>query len=109
MTIDPLLVGHVATGAVAVLGMGTALALAAADGRRGRTWPRGVDGVVLHLQRMGGASIATLTAVFVVNVRTEPEFVAWLIPSAVLIPTFVVLSRRLRRGRPTSRAPAVPD
>ena len=77
------------------------LGLLRADWRRRGGWPAGVDGVALHLSRMGGATIATLTAVFVVNVRTDPEFIAWLAPSAVLIPTFLLWSRRLQRSRAT--------
>ena len=82
-----------------------AAVLVAVDWRRRRGWPSGADGVALHLLRMSGASIATVTAVFVVDVRTEPEFVAWLVPSAVLVPTFVVLARRFRGRAHRARTP----
>jgi hypothetical protein len=72
--------------------------LVATDWRHRRGWPSGITGVALHLLRMGGASIATLTAVFVVNVHTEPEFIAWLIPSIVIIPVLLFFARRLRSG-----------
>jgi len=53
------------------------------DVRRGDKWPIGKERIVLHLNRMGGASIATVTAVFVVNVQTDPAFIAWLLPTVV--------------------------
>jgi len=49
----------------------------------GDQWPVGKERIVLHLNRMGGASIATLTAVLVVNVQTDPAFIAWLLPTVV--------------------------
>lgn len=64
------------------------------DHRLDGTWPRGKQRIVMHLGRMGGASIATMTAIFVVNVRTEPEFIAWLLPSAVIIPLIIYWTRR---------------
>lgn len=42
--------------------------------------------VALHLGRMLGGAIATLTAVLVVNVTTEPEWLGWVAPSAVITP-----------------------
>ncbi len=53
------------------------------DFRRGDHWPKGKERIILHLVRMGGASIATVTAVFVVNVQTEPAFIAWLLPTVI--------------------------
>ena len=75
-----------------------AIGLVATDWRYRGGWPKGIQGVTLHLTRMGGASIATITAVFVVNVRTDPEFIAWLVPSAVIIPTLLFFARRLKRS-----------
>ncbi|OED41883.1 hypothetical protein AB833_08590 [Chromatiales bacterium (ex Bugula neritina AB1)] len=57
-------------------------------------WPKGKDRIVLHLTRMGGGSIATLTAVFVVNVDTNPAFVAWILPSIFLTPVIIYFIRR---------------
>lgn len=67
---------------LAVFGLITA-AFGYADIKRGDRWPTGKERIVLHLGRMGGASIATITAVFVVNVETNPEFIAWLLPTVV--------------------------
>lgn len=36
-----------------------------------------------HIARMGGAYIATVTAFLVVNVKVEPAFIIWLIPTAI--------------------------
>lgn len=60
-------------------------------------WPKGKERIVLHLNRMGGASIATTTAVFVVNVHTDPEFIAWLLPSVAVVPLIVYWTRRWRK------------
>lgn len=64
------------------------------DVKRGSDWPRAKDRIVLHLNRMGGASIATLTAVFVVNVQTSPAFIAWLLPTIAGTPLIVYWTRR---------------
>jgi len=58
-------------------------------------WPVGKDRIVLHLSRMGGASIATVTAAFVVNVKTNPAFVAWLLPTLVGTPVILYWVRRV--------------
>ncbi|MFK7854667.1 MAG: hypothetical protein AB8B79_11160 [Granulosicoccus sp.] len=63
-------------------------------------WPKGKERIVLHLNRMGGASIATTTAVFVVNVQTDPEFIAWLLPSVAVVPLMVYWTRRWRKPAP---------
>lgn len=42
--------------------------------------------VALHLGRMLGGAIATLTAVLVVNVTTDPVWFGWVAPSAVITP-----------------------
>lgn len=57
--------------------------LAYSDFRRGSYWPKGKERIVMHVERMGGANIATITAVFVVNVQTNPAFIAWLLPSVI--------------------------
>ncbi len=79
--------------ALAVFGV-FALIPAWQDFRRGNAWPKAKDRIVLHLNRMGGASIATLTAVFVVNVQTTPAFIAWLLPSMVGTPLIIYWTRR---------------
>ena len=60
-------------------------------------WPVGRERIVLHLNRMGGASIATVTAVFVVNIQTNPEFIAWLAPSVAISP-FIAWHTRQQRA-----------
>jgi len=61
-------------------------------------WPRGKERILLHLGRMGGASIATVTAVFVVNVQTNPEFIAWLLPTLIGTPLILYWSKRTMAG-----------
>ena len=68
------------------------------DMKRGLIWPKGKQRIVLHLNRMGGASIATLTAVFVVNVQTSPAFIAWLLPTVVGTPMIIYWTRKTLQG-----------
>ena len=79
--------------ALAVFGV-FALIPAWQDYKRGDAWPKAKDRIVLHLNRMGGASIATLTAVFVVNVQTSPAVIAWLLPTVVGTPLIIYWTRR---------------
>ncbi len=72
------------------------------DWRRS-SWPTGKQRIVLHLNRMGGGTIATLTAVFVVNVKTDPVFIAWLLPTIVVVPLLVYFSRRYSAVAATKR------
>ena len=82
----------------ALIGGGFAIA----DLRRTKQgWPTGSERLSLHVARMGGASIATLTAVLVVNVETDPEFIAWLLPTVLVTPAIVYWIRRVRSGRVT--------
>ena len=48
--------------------------------------------VALHFGRMLGGAIATITAVLVVNVSFEPEWVVWTLPSIVISPIIAVRS-----------------
>ncbi|MDR9392072.1 MAG: hypothetical protein RI554_08610 [Trueperaceae bacterium] len=57
----------------------------------------------LHLGRMIGGGIATVTAVLVVNVAFEPAWVVWLAPTAVGAPLIAVWSARLAPKRPSAR------
>ena len=42
--------------------------------------PSRLDWLRTHIERMGGAYIAAVTAFLVVNVQTEPAFIPWLLP-----------------------------
>jgi len=66
------------------------------DFRRSQ-WPVGKDRIFLHLNRMGGASIATVTAAFVVNIKTNPAFIAWLLPTIIGVPIIIYWGRRVMR------------
>lgn len=90
---------------LAVFG-GIALALAAADAigfRRGAL--RGAARIRRHLTNMTGAAISALTAVLVVNVETQPVWLAWIAPTLALTPLIVWWNVKLARGE---RRPAAP-
>ena len=65
--------------------------------RRGRE--RAPDRFRRHLARMLGATTATWTAFVVVNLKFLPPLVAWLGPTALLVPAIAYWTMRLRRGR----------
>lgn len=70
---------------------------------------RGRERIAAHLGRMLGATIATLTAVLVVNVDIEPQLIVWLGPTIVLLPVILWWERRLRAGvRPRGMPPPSP-
>jgi len=46
----------------------------------------GKERIAKHLTNMMGGTIAVVTAVLVVNPPTNPEWVWWLLPTAVLVP-----------------------
>lgn len=79
---------------VALVVFGIIAFLPAWEDFKADAWPIGKQRIVLHLNRMGGASIATLTAVFVVNVQTSPAFIAWLLPGLVGAPLIIYWTRR---------------
>jgi uncharacterized membrane protein YobD (UPF0266 family) len=54
-------------------------------------------GLMIHIQRMMGAFIASLTAFLVVNNTVLPNVVAWLLPTLCLVPLIVYWIRRWRR------------
>jgi uncharacterized membrane protein len=60
--------------------------------------------LIVHIQRMTGAYIASLTAFLVVNLDNKliPGAVAWLLPTAVLVPLIVKWSRQ--HSRPKTQA-----
>ncbi len=77
-------------------GIGGALALEDLRAlRSGR--PERRHRVALHLGRMLGGAIATLTAVLVVNVETEPVWLGWIAPTVVIVPMIVWRTFRVMR------------
>ena len=80
---------------------GLALALGLADALFYRAapapYPRRIS---RHLTNMMGGTIATITAVLVVNVATNPPWLAWILPTLVITPLIVWWNVRVaRRGR----------
>ena len=86
-------------GVVMLVGAAVAGGFAFLDRRHLGGWPVGRERIELHVVRMGGASIAALTALTVVNVRMEPEFVPWLVPGVVMTAVIGYWTRRVREGR----------
>lgn len=75
-----------------------AVGLGVADGlyhRLGRTG--GGRRVSRHLSNMLGGTIATITAVLVVNVETNPPWIAWITPTVVITPFIVWWNFRVAR------------
>lgn len=60
---------------------------------------KGKDRIAAHLQRMMGATIATLTAFIVTNFTIEPDVVLWLAPTAIITPIIVWWSFKIMAGR----------
>ena len=78
-----------------------ALGLSAADAQyyRGASAPRR-QRIQRHLTNMLAGTIATVTAVMVVNVDMEPVWVPWILPTVVIVPLIVWWNVRIaRRGR----------
>ena len=79
---------------------GIALALSVADGWFHRTQPGGARRVARHLTNMMAGTIATITAVTVVNVDMDPVWVPWILPTVVITPLIVWWNiRTLRPAR----------
>jgi hypothetical protein len=89
------------TALLAFAAIGSALALEDLAVLRGERSPRSRR-IALHLGRMLGGGIATVTAVLVVNVSTDPVWVAWLAPTIVGTPMIAWWTTRTLR--PTGRA-----
>lgn len=60
--------------------------------------------VLVHLQRMIAAYIATVTAVSTVNLQSVPVVVRWLWPTAVGVPLILYLTHRYESGASTPTA-----
>ncbi len=86
-----------------------ALALALADGyfhfrlAKGKS-RAGKQRIQRHLTNMLAGTIATITAVMVVNVDLNPVWIPWILPTVVITPLIVWWNRRwASKGRPASR------
>ena len=79
---------------------GIALALALADAKFHRDQPGGQRRVARHLTNMMAGTIATITAVTVVNVEMNPVWLPWILPTVVITPLIIWWNFRvLRRAR----------
>ena len=79
---------------------GIAIALGLADAKFHRDQPGGQRRVARHLTNMMAGTIATITAVTVVNVDMEPVWVPWILPTVVITPLIAWWNVRvLRRSR----------
>ena len=56
---------------------------------------RGRLRIGMHLTMMMSATIATVTAFLVTNISTDPEFIAWLLPTAALTPVITAWNTRI--------------
>ena len=83
-----------------------ALALSLADGQYHRNWSETANQrIQRHLTNMLAGTIATITAVAVVNVDLEPAWITWIAPTVLITPLIVwwnVRLARLRVGRARS-------
>ena len=76
-----------------------AAALGAVDLRYHRSPARsGRQRIARHLTNMLAGTIATVTAVVVVNVDTRPVWLAWILPTLLITPLIVWWNRRVIRG-----------
>ena len=76
-----------------------AMALSAVDLRYHRALLRsGRQRIARHLTNMLAGTIATVTAVVVVNVQTRPEWLAWILPTVLITPLIVWWNRRVMRA-----------
>lgn len=56
---------------------------------------KGKERISAHLSAMMGATIAAITAFLVVNIQTDPVWVAWIAPTVVVVPFIVYLNRKV--------------
>ena len=61
--------------------------------------------IVYHIGRISGAYIAALTAFLVVNVQTDPVFIAWLLPAAIGVPAIFYFQHQYKKkkGSPVTK------
>lgn len=50
--------------------------------------------LIIHIQRMIGAYIAALTAFLVVNNKILPGYIAWLLPTVILLPLIIIWTKK---------------
>lgn len=75
-------------------GIGSTLAIS--EFRQFRKGPlKGAARIRAHLSSMMAATIAAVTAFLVVNVDTDPVWVAWLLPTVVITPVIIWMNRWL--------------
>ena len=83
-----------------------ALALSLVDARFYRSaGTRGTQRIARHLTNMMAGTIATVTAVVVVNVNTNPEWLDWVLPTILITPLIIWWNFRVARrdrNRPTA-------
>ncbi len=84
-------------------GIGAALSLTDAYFLRQKAYV-GARRIAAHLTKMLAGTIAVITAVLVVNVEFEPEWVVWLAPTVLITPLIVYW--RIRTLRPAGLARA---
>ncbi len=74
---------------------GIAILLGISDGRIwAKGGARGRKRIAHHLTNMLAGTIAIVTAVLVVNVTTDPAWIAWIVPTIVITPFIVYWNRR---------------
>ena len=77
-----------------------AVALSLADARYHRKWSESANQrIQRHLTNMLAGTIATITAVAVVNSNFEPAWITWIAPTALITPLIVWWNVRLARLR----------
>ena len=67
------------------------------------------EAILDHIGQMGGAYIATITAFLANNVQIDPQFIVWLLPTAIGTPYLILTTRKWRKkffpnGMPSSQA-----
>lgn len=78
---------------------GIAMFLGIIDGRTyWRQTATGKQRIARHLTNMMAGTIATMTAVLVVNVDTNPVWLGWILPTLVITPLIVWWNVRTKRG-----------
>ena len=60
---------------------------------------KGKERIGSHLGNMLGATIAAVTAVLVVNVDTDPVWLAWIAPTVIITPLIFWMTNRVRKGK----------